>query len=53
MKEKLMYRIEQERRRLYEFASDKSLFDPEVVQLSQHLDRLLNEYNLGYGHSFI
>lgn len=42
--DKLSCTIETIRSELYETAKNKSLTDPEVVRLSQLLDRLLNEY---------
>lgn len=36
--------IEKLRKQLYELAKEKSLSDPEVVETSQRLDDLLNEY---------
>jgi len=40
----LLKRIEELRNRLNLFAFARSLVDPEVVSLSQLLDRLLNQY---------
>ncbi|WP_425801963.1 aspartyl-phosphate phosphatase Spo0E family protein [Desulfitobacterium sp. Sab5] len=36
--------IEETRRELLSLGNSKTLTDPEVVRLSQQLDRLLNEY---------
>ncbi|WP_434512587.1 aspartyl-phosphate phosphatase Spo0E family protein [Desulfitobacterium sp. AusDCA] len=36
--------IEETRRELLSLGKYKTLTDPEVVRLSQHLDRLLNKY---------
>jgi hypothetical protein len=41
----IMQLIEILREKLNTFALDKPLVDPEVVQLSQKLDSLLNIYN--------
>lgn len=41
---KLIEQIEELRYRLYGLSKGKELVDPEVVQMSQELDRLLNEY---------
>ncbi|WP_242966875.1 aspartyl-phosphate phosphatase Spo0E family protein [Desulfosporosinus sp. FKA] len=38
--------IEDARRKLNDSAKSKSLTDPEIVNMSQCLDRLLNEYYL-------
>ncbi|HVJ47649.1 aspartyl-phosphate phosphatase Spo0E family protein [Desulfitobacterium sp.] len=38
--------IEEMRRELIQLGKSKPLTDPEVVKLSQRLDRLLNEYQL-------
>ena len=40
----LLQKIQKLRRTLNNFALDKSLFSPEVVELSQRLDSLLNQY---------
>lgn len=40
----LLNMIEESRRRMNESARDRSLTDPDVVQISQGLDRLLNQY---------
>jgi predicted nuclease with TOPRIM domain len=37
--------IERLRKELLQLGENKPLTDPEVVKLSQRLDRLLNEYN--------
>lgn len=42
----LMSLIEDARRKLNDTAESKSLTDPEIVNMSQCLDRLLNEYYL-------
>jgi hypothetical protein len=42
---KLLYVIEKLRQQLNELAKNKYLTDPEVVRLSQRLDRLLNKYS--------
>lgn len=42
-REQLLKNIEKIRVALYELAKGKSLTDPEVVQMSQRLDRMLNE----------
>ncbi|EHQ87794.1 aspartyl-phosphate phosphatase Spo0E family protein [Desulfosporosinus youngiae] len=44
MEKKLLKRIEVLRRRLNKFASNRSLVDSEVVEVSQQLDKLLNQY---------
>lgn len=43
--EKLLMKIDEHRDRLYTLAQNRRLADPEVVQLSQELDELLNLYN--------
>jgi hypothetical protein len=43
--EKLLMKIDEHRDRLYILAQNRRLADPEVVQLSQELDELLNLYN--------
>lgn len=40
----LLDQIEKLRYGLYALSDGKELVDPEVVQVSQELDRLLNEY---------
>lgn len=40
----LLNLIEECRRRMNESARDRALTDPDVVQISQGLDRLLNQY---------
>lgn len=40
----LLTEIEELRLRLYSVAGNKDLVDPEVLNLSRRLDRLLNEY---------
>jgi hypothetical protein len=42
--EQLQIKIEKLRLSLYELAERKPLTDPEVVHMSQHLDKLLNEF---------
>jgi len=42
--EELLGEIEELRYQLYHAAKDKFLIDPEVVDMSQQLDRLLNKY---------
>lgn len=42
--EQLLSRIEELRHLLYSMAKDRRLADPEVVHLSQKLDKLLNQY---------
>jgi len=44
VEEKLLKRIEVLRKRLNKFASNRSLVDSEVVEVSQQLDQLLNQY---------
>lgn len=44
MEKKLLKRIEVLRKRLNRFESTSSLVDSEVVEVSQQLDRLLNQY---------
>lgn len=41
----LLKQIEWLRRKLNDFAISRSLVDQEVVNLSQRLDRLLNQYH--------
>ena len=43
-KQELLQQIEKVRRILHDFAFAKSLVAPEVVELSQRLDSLLNQY---------
>lgn len=43
--EQLLSQIEVLRYQLYILSKGKELADPEVVQVSQELDRLLNEYH--------
>lgn len=43
--DKLLVQIDEHRSRLYILAAHRSLVDPEVVQMSQELDDLLNLYN--------
>ncbi|MDA8226779.1 MAG: aspartyl-phosphate phosphatase Spo0E family protein [Desulfitobacterium hafniense] len=49
----LLERIEESRRFMHELSKDKNLTDPEVVTISQGLDRLLNEYYLAIKNSEI
>lgn len=44
MEQQLLDRIEVLRYQLYILSKGKDLVDPEVVQVSQELDRILNEY---------
>lgn len=44
MEKKLLKRIEVLRKRLNNFAQTRNLVDSEVVEISQQLDRLLNQY---------
>lgn len=44
MDKKLLKRIEVQRRKLNKFGINRNLIDKEVVEVSQQLDRLLNEY---------
>ncbi len=48
MEIKLLNRIERSRKKLNKFGAVRNLVDPEVVELSQELDFLLNKY-----HKFI
>lgn len=41
----LLKRIERLRKKLNKFGAVRSLVDPEVVELSQQLDFLLNKYH--------
>lgn len=43
--EELLEEIEEQRYMLYIIARNKKLIDAEVVQMSQKLDELLNEYH--------
>lgn len=45
MEFKLMKRIERLRKKLNKFCVDRNLVDPDVVELSQQLDLLLNKYH--------
>nr|WP_041220012.1 aspartyl-phosphate phosphatase Spo0E family protein [Desulfitobacterium dichloroeliminans] len=49
--EYLLREIENLRHQLYVLSADKELADPEVVQLSQELDILLNMYYRNYLNS--
>ncbi|MDQ7092986.1 aspartyl-phosphate phosphatase Spo0E family protein [Desulfosporosinus sp. PR] len=40
----LMFLIEDARRKLNDFAKSRCLTDPEIVNMSQDLDKLLNEF---------
>ncbi len=44
MEKKLLKRIEGLRRKLNKFGYNRKLIDSEVVEVSQQLDRLLNQY---------
>lgn len=44
MEKKLLKRIEVLRKKLNKFAQTHNLVDSEVVEVSQQLDRLLNQY---------
>lgn len=44
MEKKLLKRIEVLRKRLNKFAQTRNLIDCEVVEVSQQLDQLLNQY---------
>ena len=44
MEKRLLKKIEVLRKRLYRYASSRSLADENVVRLSQELDQLLNQY---------
>ena len=44
MEKKLLKRIEELRKRLNKFGLNKNLIDSEVVEVSQQLDCLLNQY---------
>jgi len=44
VEKKLLKRIEVLRKRLNKFALNRSLVDSEVVEVSQQLDQLLNQY---------
>jgi phage-related holin len=44
MEKKLLKRIEGLRERLNKFGLTRNLIDSEVVEVSQQLDRLLNQY---------
>ena len=44
MEEKILKKIEILRRKLNKFGRNQNLVDKEVVEVSQQLDRLLNEY---------
>ena len=44
MEKKLLKRIEGLRKRLNKFGRTRNLVDSEVVEVSQQLDSLLNEY---------
>ncbi len=48
MENNLLDRIEELRKSLHDFAFTENLVAPEVVELSQRLDHLLNQY-----HKFI
>ena len=44
MEDTTLKRIEALRGRLNKFGFNRNLFDPKVVEISQQLDRLLNQY---------
>lgn len=44
MEKRLLKKIERLRKKLNEFGLRHNLIDPEVVELSQQLDLLLNQY---------
>lgn len=44
MEKKLLKRIEGLRKKLNKFGHTRNLIDDEVVEVSQQLDRLLNQY---------
>ncbi|OLN28899.1 aspartyl-phosphate phosphatase Spo0E family protein [Desulfosporosinus metallidurans] len=44
MEKKLLKRIEELRKKLNKFALTRDLIDSEVVEVSQQLDSLLNQY---------
>jgi len=44
VEKKLLKRIEVLRKRLNKFAQTRNLVDSEVVEVSQQLDQLLNQY---------
>jgi len=44
VEKRLLKKIEVLRRKLYRYATTRSLVDDEVVELSQELDHLLNQY---------
>jgi hypothetical protein len=44
MKTKLLKRIERMRKKLHRIGLNRRLIDPEVVEVSQQLDALLNQY---------
>lgn len=48
--ERLIDQIEELRYRLYLLSKGKELVHPEVVQISQDLDKLLNEYYQANGY---
>jgi hypothetical protein len=41
----LLKRIEGLREKLYDIGLNRNLIDPEVIQVSQQLDQLLNQYH--------
>lgn len=43
--DELLIQIDEQRNQLYLLAQSRMLADPEVVQMSQNLDQLLNLYN--------
>lgn len=44
MENKILKKIEELRKRLNKFGLTRNLIDPEVIRISQQLDRLLNQY---------
>lgn len=44
MEKRLLKKIEALRKKLYRYATTHSLVDEKVVELSQELDNLLNQY---------
>ncbi len=51
MENNLLQRIEEVRQSLYNFAFTENLVAPEVVELSQRLDHLLNQYHQSINQS--
>lgn len=48
MEKRLLRKIEVLRKKLYRTAKSRSLVDEEVVEVSQELDELLNQYQRFY-----